>query len=181
MHLSLEQLNAGLPEILESPKDHGALEAIVIRPKSDQRVSLDKCDLSPEGGVHGDNWAGGCWMSLPDGSPHPDVQVTLMNSRTADLVAREKNRWPLAGDQLFANLDLSHDNLQPGRQLAIGSAILEITEVVHSGCRKFSERFGVDALKFVNSEQGKHHRLRGIYAKIVGAGVVSVGDEIRKL
>lgn len=180
MHLSLKQLEAALPEILGSPKDHGRLEAIVIRPKSNERVVLDECKVSAGGGVHGDNWAKGCWMSLPDGSPHPDVQVAIINSRTADLVAREKDRWPLAGDNLYVDLDLSHANLQPGQQLAIGSAVLEITEVVHSGCKKFSERYGVDALKFVNSETGRDLRLRGIYAKIVEAGNVSVGDGIRK-
>jgi MOSC domain-containing protein YiiM len=120
-------------------------------------------------------------MSLPDGRPHPDVQVAIINSQTADLVAREKSRWALAGDNLYVDLDITQNNLQPGDQLAIGSALLEITEVIHSGCKKFAERYGPDSVKWVNSEQGKHLRLRGIYAKIVEDGVVSVGDEIRKL
>jgi hypothetical protein len=180
-HLSLKELTDGLAEILESPKDHGVLKAIVIRPETDTRASLQECELSPDGGVHGDNWAKGCWMSLPDGRPHPDVQVTIMNARAIALIAQDEARWPLAGDQLFIDLDLSDDNLPPGTRLAIGSALLEITSVPHKGCKKFAERFGVDATRFVNSRDGVRLHLRGIYAKIVERGVVAVGDTVAKL
>lgn len=180
-HLSLEELTGGLSEILESPKDRGVLKAIVIRPETEARESLPKCELSPEDGVHGDNWARGCWMSLPDGRPHPDVQVTIMNARAIALIAQDEARWPLAGDQLFIDLDLSDDNLPPGTRLAIGSALLEITSVPHKGCKKFAERFGVDATRFVNSRDGVRLHLRGIYAKIVERGVVAVGDTVAKL
>jgi MOSC domain-containing protein YiiM len=180
-HLSLEELREGLSEILESPKDRGALKAIVIRPETDARRSLRECELSPEGGVHGDNWAKGCWMSLPDGRPHPDVQVTIMNARTIALIAQDETRWPLAGDNLFADLDLSADNLPPGPRLSVGSALLEITAVPHKGCKKFAERFGVDATRFVNSREGLRLHLRGIYARIVERGVVTVGDLVEKL
>jgi MOSC domain len=180
-HLSLEELAEGLSEILESPKDRGVLKAIVIRPETEARESLPKCELSPEGGVHGDNWARGCWMSLPDGRPHPDVQVTIMNARAIALIAQDEARWPLAGDQLFIDLDLSDDNLPPGTRLTIGSALLEITSVPHKGCKKFAERFGVDATRFVNSRDGVRLHLRGIYAKIVERGVVAVGDTVAKL
>ena len=180
-HLSLEELQEGLAEILRSPQDRGDLRAIVIRPEVDARVSLRQCELSPEGGVHGDNWAKGCWMSLPDGRPHPDVQVTLMNARTIALIAQDEARWPLAGDNLFVDLDLSDDNLPPGTRLSVGSALLEITAVPHKGCRKFADRYGVDATRFVNSREGLRLHLRGIYARIVERGVVSVGDAVEKL
>jgi MOSC domain-containing protein YiiM len=180
-HLSLEELQEGLSEILRSPQDQGALRAIVIRPEVDARVSLQQCELSPEGGVHGDNWAKGCWMSLPDGRPHPDVQVTIMNARTIALIAQDEARWALAGDNLFVDLDLSGDNLPPGTRLSIGSALLEITAVPHKGCRKFADRYGVDATRFVNSREGLRLHLRGIYARIVERGVVSVGDTVAKL
>jgi MOSC domain-containing protein YiiM len=179
-HLALADLEDGLSEIGRSPKDRGVLRAIVIRPETEARAALSQCELSPELGVHGDNWAKGCWMSLPDGRPHPDVQVTLMNARAIALIAQEEVRWRLAGDNLIVDLDLSADNLPPGTRLAIGSALLEITEVPHKGCKKFAARFGVDATRFVNSREGLRLHLRGIYARIVERGVVAVGDLVEK-
>jgi MOSC domain-containing protein YiiM len=179
-HLALEELEDGLPEIRRSPRDRGVLRAVVIRPETDARAALPQCELSPEFGVHADNWAQGCWMSLPDGRPHPDVQVTLMNARALALIAQEEARWPLAGDNLIVDLDLSGDNLPPGARLAIGSALLEITAVPHKGCSKFAGRFGVDATRFVNSREGLRLHLRGIYARIIERGVVTVGDLVEK-
>jgi MOSC domain-containing protein YiiM len=172
-HLSRDELEAGLDRIRQSPADGGTLEAIVIRPEGDARESLQRCEISPEGGVHGDNWA--------DRRNHPDVQVTLMNARTIALVAQEKARWELAGDQLYVDLDLSTENLPPGTRLGLGSAILEITAEPHKGCAKFSERFGIEATRFVNSSEGRRLHLRGIYARVVQPGTVSVGDTVSKL
>lgn len=180
-HLTTEQLHEGIPHIEASPNDNGVLKAIVVRPKTDERSELAFCELSPEGGVHGDNWALGCWKSLPDGSPHPDVQVAIANSRAIDLIAGDQGRWALAGDNLFVDFDLSNENLTAGQQLAIGDVVLEVTEIPHNGCQKFAARFGNDALKFVNSAIGKQLHLRGIYARVVKSGVVQVGDTIRKL
>jgi hypothetical protein len=180
-HLSLAELQEGLSNIAQAPNDGGLLQAIVIRPETDARTSLRQCELSPDGGVHGDGWARGCWMSLPDGRPHPDVQVTLMNARTIALIAQDEARWPLAGDNLLVDLDLSGDNLPPGTQLSVGSTLLEITAVPHKGCQKFAARFGVDATRFVNSRAGLQMHLRGIYARIIQPGLVAVGDRIQKL
>ena len=180
-HLSLEELQEGLSGILRSPQDRGILKAIVIRPEVEARISLQQCELSPEGGVHGDNWARGCWMSLPDGRPHPDVQVTIMNARTIALIAQDEARWPLAGDNLFVDLDLSADNLPPGTRLSVGATLLEITAVPHKGCKKFAQRYGVDATRFVNSRDRLRLHLRGIYARILQPGVVAVGDAVAKL
>jgi MOSC domain-containing protein YiiM len=180
-HLSGEQLNLGLDFILQSPSDQGELKMIVIRPSTDLRQSLQQCELSPERGVHGDNWADGCWLSLPDGRPHPDVQVAIMNSRAIELIAQEPERWELAGDNLLIDLDLSDENLPTGQRLAVGTVVLEITAQAHNGCKKFAERFGKDAVRFVNSKEGKRRHLRGIYAKVVQAGVVHVGDQVTKV
>lgn len=180
-HLSLDELRQGLTEILQSPKDRGTLKAIVIRPETDARASLQQCELSPDGGVHGDNWAKGCWMSLPDGRPHPDVQVAIMNARVAALIAQDEARWALAGDNLYIDLDLSAANLPPGTRLAVGSALLEITAVAHNGCQKFAARFGLEATRFVNSRDGRRLRLRGVYARIVEPGMLAVGDPVSKL
>lgn len=180
-YLTAAELQTGLPSIADAPRDSGVVRGIVIRPASDERLSLARCEFSLAGGAHGDAWARGCWKALPDGRPHPDVQVAIMNSRAIALIAGNVDRWPLAGDNLFADLDLSRDNLVAGQQLAIGTVVLEITSVPHNGCSKFSQRFGVDALQFVNSDTGKRLRLRGIYARVVQDGAISVGDEIRKV
>ena len=180
-YLTLAELEAGLDHIRQSPADLGLLLAIVIRPQSDSRVVLDHCELSPELGTHGDSWAKHCWRSLPDGSPDPNVQITLMNARAIALIAAEEDRWQLAGDNLFVDLDLSDTNLPCGQRLAVGTAVLEITAEPHNGCSKFGKRFGADAIKFVNSKIGKQLHLRGIYAKVVEAGMVAVGDQVRKV
>jgi hypothetical protein len=175
------ELFDGVEAIRNSPRDHGVLEMIVIRPKDKERLVLEECQLSSKLGVHGDFWAEKCWSTLPDGSPNPEVQVTLMNSRCIALLAQEKSRWALAGDQLYIDLDLSSENLPVGQRLAIGTAVLEITAVPHTGCGLFVERFGLAAAQFVNSDIGKPLHLRGIYAKVVQDGLVKTRDIITKI
>jgi len=172
-HLSRPELEAGLDHIRQSPRDSGRLHMIVVRPKSNERVVLTECDASSDGAIHGDRWAGT--------SKAPEVSVTLMNSRAAALIAQDESRWPLAGDQLYVDFDLSEDNLPPGTLVAMGGVVLEITAKDHTGCTKFSSRFGNDAYLFVNSPEGARLNLRGIYAKVIEAGMIRVGDTIRKV
>ena len=170
-----------MEDIVDAPKDHGRLEAIVIRPAHNERKPVNSAELSPENGVKGDHWAKGCWKSLPGGNPHPDVQICIMSARVIRLLAGDKANWPPAGDQLFIDLDLSKANLVPGQRLSLGNTILEITDVPHLGCQKFIERYGRDATQFVNSKIGKENRLRGVYAKVIEAGTISVGDLVEKV
>jgi MOSC domain-containing protein YiiM len=180
-HRPIATLEAGLENIKKSPADNGILYMIVVRTQKRERAVPWYCNVSPELGVEGDHWSKGSWKSLPDGSPDPSVQITLMNSRCLDLVATEKERWPLAGDNFIVDMDLSTENLKPGQKLSLGSAIFEITDIPHTGCMQFRERFGVDALKFVSTKAAKELRLRGIYARVLKAGSISVGDRLKKI
>ena len=180
LHLTLAELEAGLDEIKQSPKDRGTLELIVVRPQTDGRLVLETCELSPQQGVHGDDWASRAHVQLPDSGLDLKAQVTLTNARAIALLAQTQDRRALAGDQLYVDLDLGEDNLQPGQRLAIGTAVLEVTDKPHRGCAKFAGRFGAEALKFVNSEAGRHLHLRGIYAVVVQAGTVRVGDVVSR-
>lgn len=175
-HFSTAELAAGLDDVRRSPREVGVVRKIVRRPAKDRRESLAEGRLVVGGGLEGD-----CWNAK--GTASLDIQLTLMNSRLAQLVAGSDERWELAGDQLYVDLDLSQENLPPGTRLSVGSegAEIEITAEPHTGCGKFRSRFGADALRFVNSADGKALHLRGVYAKVVRAGEVRVGDPIAKV
>jgi hypothetical protein len=179
-HLTLEELEAGLDHIRQSPKDLGVLEFMIRRPREGEREVLSEAELHLAHGLIGDNWVSRGSASTADGSAHPDAQLNIMNFRVMSLVARTKDRWPLPGDQLYLDLDLSDDNLPPGTRLALGSAIIEVTALPHTGCGKFMARFGRAAVKFVNSPLGKQLHLRGINAKVIQPGIIRVSDVVRK-
>ena len=180
-YLSTTELEAGLEHIRRAPKDSGTLKMIVRRPREDERDITDHGELNITEGLVGDNWKARGSSHTPDGSSTLYSQITVMNARCAALLAQSEERWALAGDQLFVDFDLSDDNIPPGSRLAIGSAVLEVSVEPHSGCKKFSARFGVDALKFVNSPEGKRLHLRGINARVIQAGAIRVGDLINKI
>lgn len=180
-HLTTSELEAGLEEIGRSPRNGGVLEMIVRRPNVGAREILEEGQLDPDQGLVGDSWKVRSSKRTADGTPHPDMQLNLMNSRVVALVSQDKARWPLAGDQLFVDLDLSAVNLPAGTRLSIGSAVIEVTAEPHTGCSKFVERFGADAMKFVNAREHSDLHLRGINARVVRPGVLRVGDRITKL
>ena len=179
-HRQTAALEAGLDEVRQAPKDEGSVELIVRRPAEDEREILTEATLDTSEGLVGDTWRVRGNRHTEDGSAHPDMQLTLMNARAAALVAGSTDRWPLAGDQLYVDLDLSGENLPAGTRLAIGSAVIEVTDQPHTGCAKFNARFGHDALRFINSPVGRDLNLRGINTKVVAGGVVRRGDPIRK-
>ena len=180
-YLSMSQLEAGMEDIRNAPKDDGTLRMIVRRPQPDERDILEQGELSLSEGLVGDNWKIRGSRHTPDGSAMLDAQVTIMNARVIGLLAQGEERWALAGDQLYVDFDLSDENIPPGTRLAIGSAMVEVSAQPHSGCKKFSDRFGVEAMKFVNSSEGKRLHLRGINGKVIQAGSIQVGDKVKKV
>ena len=179
-HLTTQELEAGLDEIRRSPADVGTLRLIVRRPTVDAREVLESVQLTLEEGVAGDTWRLRQSKRTADGSAHPDCQLNVMNARAIALIAQSPERWPLAGDQLYIDFDLSEANVPAGTRLAIGSAVIEVTDQPHTGCSKFVSRFGVDAMNFVNSPVGRELHLRGVNARVVVPGVVKTGDAVRK-
>jgi hypothetical protein len=180
-HLTMAELEAGLDAIRNSPHQRGVLELVVRRPQVGEREVLEVGELDLTQGLVGDNWAMRGSSRTTDGTAHPDMQLNIMNARAIALIAQAKDRWSLAGDQLFVDLDLSAENVPPGTRMALGSAVVEVTEQPHTGCDKFAARFGRDALKLVNSPVGKELHLRGINAKVIQPGVIRVGDAVMKL
>ncbi len=178
-HLTREELEAGFAHVRQSPEDGGPVQMIVRRPGTDQREMMDEGFLDPERGLVGDNWHTNKYGLKSD--ELLDTQITVMNARAAALVAQSRERWALAGDQLYIDLDLSDENLPPGTRLRLGAAVIEVTAEPHTGCRKFSARYGPDATRFFNSRRGRQCNLRGINARVVEAGTVRVGDTASKI
>ncbi len=180
-HRTTSKLEAGLDYIRQSPRNHGMIKLIVCRPDLQQREVLTEAQLDVEQGLIGDNWRTRGSSRTADGSAHPEMQLNMMNARAIELIAQDSERWQLAGDQLYVDLDLSEQNLPAGTRLMLGTAIIEVTPIPHTGCKKFVSRFGLDAMLFVNSPIGKELHLRGINAKVVQSGIIRVGDEIQKI
>lgn len=179
-HPTLEQLDAGADHLAAGPADHGTVELVLRRPAVGEREVLSEAELRVGVGVVGDNYLERGSSSTPDGAPHPEAQLNVMSSRAVDLVAGgDRSRWPLAGDQLFVDLDLSVANLPVGARLRIGTAVIEVAAKPHHGCAKFRERYGIDAVRWVN--QGTAQRRRGLCAMVVEDGTVRPGALVVKL
>jgi MOSC domain-containing protein YiiM len=172
-HRTTDELEDGLDEVRSAPADNGVVELIARRTAIGQREVLDTGELTPDDGLVGDGWY------IRDKS-NPGRQLTVMNARAIALIAGERDRWALAGDQLYVDFDISEDNLPAGTRLSLGTAVIEISEAPHTGCAKFAERFGMDAARFVNSPEGTKLRVRGLNARVVQGGIVAVGDAVRK-
>ncbi len=178
-YVETTDLEAGIGHVLSAPSDVGVLELIVRRPAVDEREVVDEATLDLEHGLVGDGWES---RGRSRGRPaNPAAQITLTSARAIALVARSRERWPLAGDQLNDDHDLSQENVPPGTRLAIGSAVLEVSAEPHTGCKKFAARFGLEALKFFSTDEGLALNLRGVNARVVEPGTVRTGDAVRKL
>jgi MOSC domain len=173
-------LDQQLPIIQAAPRDTGVLELIVTRPAEDERVLLTEGVLDPAAGLVGDRWVHHRSRSTPDGSPDPSVQLTLISTRVLAAIEPDRTRWPLAGDQLYVDYDLSIEHLPTGARVAIGDTEVEVSAPPHTGCSKFSARFGSDALRWINNPTGRALRMRGVNCRIIRGGTVRVGDSVAK-
>ena len=183
VHRTPDELHAFLPVLEAAPKDTGTLELVVRRPAPGEREVLEEGELDLELGLVGDGWVERGSSRTAHGGPHPDMQLNVMNAPLVGFLAGDPDRRPLAGDQLYVDLDLSYDNLPVGTRLTIGDpqvrgAVIEVTEQPHTGCAKFVERFGAEAMRFVNGPAGRAMRLRGLNARVVIAGRVRPGDPV---
>jgi hypothetical protein len=173
--IGIVDLQAGLGHIGASPRDAGSLELIVRRPRVDEREVLTSAHITIGHGMDGDRWG-----SRERRTNH--TEITLMNARCVDLLAGgDVDRWPLAGDQLYVDFDLGQEGLPAGSRIAIGSAVLVVSEQPHTGCAKFSARFGSDALRWINSPVGRELRMRGMNTRVVEGGTIRTGDSVRRV
>jgi hypothetical protein len=177
-HFTFSQLEDGIDEIIDAPPDFGVLSLIVRRPAEDEREVLETGELTLADGLVGDSWK--LRTDPREGVRDPYNQINVMSARAISLIAGDSERWGLAGDQLYLDFDISEDNLPAGSRLSIGDAVIEVSSTPHTGCQKFSRRFGMDALRFVNSEAGRKLRLRGLNARVVVPGTIRRGDPVRK-
>jgi len=169
-HSSYAELEAALLEIEQSPRERGTLSLIVRRPSTNERETLDAATLDVEEGLVGDRWAVGKRRRVN--------QLTLINTRLVAALTHDRERWSLAGDQLYVDFDLSAEHVPPGTRIRVGAAVIEVSPEPHTGCRKFAERYGLEAQRFISSERGLALSLRGINAWVVKGAEVRVGDEV---
>ena len=177
-HRTTAQLEAGIDEVRRSPTDEGTLELIVRRPVSEEREVLETATLTVEDGLVGDNWSKRPSNRTEDGGPHPNMQLNVINSRFLALIAGDPERMALAGDQLAVDLSLGSDDLPPWSRIRIGGAVIQVTDQPHTGCAKFTRRFGLDALHLLKTEVGQAMNLRGICTRVVVPGTIRRGDPV---
>ena len=179
-HLTTDELTERVAALDVPPMDNGTITALVLRPEVNERKVVQSIRVKPNEGIEGDNYVARGSSKTPDGGPHPEAQICMMRSDVLNVFSDgDEAKWPLAGDQMLVDFDLSTDNLPTGTELGIGSATFRVVAKPHNGCQKFSERYGLDARRFANSDPVA--RYRGIYIIVLTEGEVSVGDTIAKI
>ena len=181
-HRTTDELTAHLDVLRASPLVDGRLDLLLRRPAEGERELLTEAHLDEVQGLVGDDWVTRPCRLTPDRSPHPDMQLNLVNARFSAFLSSDPVVRAGTGDQLHVDLHLSPGNVPPGTRLRIGDdALVEVTAVPHRGCVKFLRRYGEDVMRFVNGPTGRALNLRGVNARVVTGGVVRVGDTVTRL
>jgi MOSC domain-containing protein YiiM len=173
MHLSYADLEAGLAALPAPPADAGTVVLVVARPATDERRTPERARLTPEAGVEGDRWGNAFHRST-------DSQITVMRADVARLFANGQS-LTLFGDNFLVDLDISAANLPAGSRLRVGTALCEVTPKPHTGCGKFSARFGEEARAVTAAPAFDGWRLRGFHLRVLEAGEAGPGDAIQVL
>lgn len=176
-----EELAAALPQIQAAPKTGAAVEMLCLRPDYGQRQFVEEIEVTRARGIPGERWARAPWLKLPDGSPHPGIQVCILQKRVLDLVWRDREGTVHPGDTFVVDMDLSEANLPAGQILTVGTARLRVSEVFNDACVKWKARYGAAAKAWINRPENRPLRLRGILCAVERDGVIRLGDRLEKL
>ena len=168
---SFDHLEVAWQSLPPAPRGRGWVRLIVLRKGNEVHEVAARAELSPERGLHGDRWELGA-------APEPASQVTLMSVRVAELIGAGTRPLGLAGDNFLVDLDLGEDALPVGSRLRLGNAVLQVSDMPHLGCKKFSARFGQEALRWINWKPHRVRRLRGVNCRVVAGGTVTLGDPV---
>ncbi|MEM1143415.1 MAG: MOSC domain-containing protein [Pseudomonadota bacterium] len=174
---TLDELNEQKPHLLAAPRSAGPVTCVCIRPEEGAREFPRQLELSVRRGAIGDNWERGTWLSLDDGSPSPDVQVSILPQRIYELICTVDGAIH-PGDTVIADINLGEDNISVGQRLQVGTAVVQVSNVPNYGCDQWAHRYGRDALRFVAHKENRRYRLRGVLCRIVQDGSVAVGDSV---
>ncbi|MFN4201707.1 MAG: MOSC domain-containing protein [Tabrizicola sp.] len=178
-HVTHEELTAALPGVLSAPKTGSAVELLCLRPDYGQRRFVDEITVTKAEGIPGERWGSAPWLKLADGSGHPGIQVSILPRRVLDLVWRDRDSVVHPGDTFVTDLDMTEANLPAGTLLAIGTAVLRVSEVWNDACAKWKVRHGEAAFTWVRTHP--HLRLRGILCSVEGNGMIRNGDAVEVL
>ena len=177
-NITLDALQAALPDVLLAPKDGAAIEQLCLRPEIEARNFVDEMDLTRENGIPGERWNYAPWLTLADGRADPRIQVSILSKRVLDLVYNDPDNMVHPGDSFIADMDLSYENLPDGTLLNIGSAVLRVSDKFNTACQKWQDRYGKDALRWIVQTDNRKYRLRGVLCEVIKDGRVKTGDQI---
>lgn len=178
--ITLEELQAALPDVLAAPKDKAPIEQLCLRPDVGVRNFVGEMQLTREFGIPGERWNYAPWLTLEDGRADPRIQISILGKRVLDLVYNNPENMIHPGDSFIADMDFSHENMPDGTLLKIGSAVLRVSDKFNHACQKWKDRYGEDALRWIVMPNNRQYRLRGVLCEVVEDGKVKPGDLIQK-